>query len=127
MPALRNKKFDRQYGAYLCGESMDSISRRLGISRAGTGRAFKRRGFKKRISKEGEGDNILAQSVQAQVDTLERKVASSKEDLEFLCEAKDLLDEYGYDFDKMEEINMGERAVFFNTENRRFSFPDHRD
>lgn len=48
MPQPRNKKFDREYGAYLVGESMDSISRRLGLSRRSVGRAFKRRGFKKR-------------------------------------------------------------------------------
>ena len=48
MPALRNKKFDQEYGAYLVGESMTSISKRLGLARSGVGKAFKRRGFKKR-------------------------------------------------------------------------------
>jgi len=48
MGAPRNEKFDRQYGAYLVGESMDSISRRMGLIRTAVGRAFRRRGFKKR-------------------------------------------------------------------------------
>lgn len=44
----RDKKFDRQYGAYLVWESMASISRRMGLSRSAVGRAFRRRDFKKR-------------------------------------------------------------------------------
>lgn len=44
----RDQKFDNAYGRYLVGESMDSISRSMGIARTGAGRAFRRRGFKKR-------------------------------------------------------------------------------
>jgi len=43
-----SRKFDREYGAYLVGESMDSISMRLGLCRSAVGRAFRRRKFKKR-------------------------------------------------------------------------------
>lgn len=62
---------------------------------------------KKRINKKGEGDNILAQAVQSQVDDIERKVAKAKEGLDFLNKSKDLLDEYNYDWDKIEEIQTG--------------------
>jgi len=48
MPALRNKKFDRQYGAYLVGESKYSISRRLGVHRNVVYKAFNCRGFIRR-------------------------------------------------------------------------------
>lgn len=48
MPALRNRKFDCQYGSYLVGESMRSISKRMGLHTTAVSRAFKRRGFKKR-------------------------------------------------------------------------------
>ena len=60
MPAKRNRKFDREYGAYLTGESMGSISRRLELARSSVGRAFRRRGFKKRCPwKVNEGQRAL--------------------------------------------------------------------
>ena len=47
MAAHRNSKFDKAYGRYLVGESMDSIGRDLGISGAAVGKAFHRKGFAK--------------------------------------------------------------------------------
>jgi len=46
--ARRDNKFDRQYGAYLTGESKRSIARRLGVSNVTVNKAFNRRSFKKR-------------------------------------------------------------------------------
>jgi len=67
MVAHRKTKYDRQYGAYLVGESMSSISKRLGLARSAVGRAFRRRGYKKRsawITNEADREliRILAET-----------------------------------------------------------------
>ena len=43
MPALRNKKFDNEYGAYLSGEEIKSIAKRIGASATVVSKAFVRR------------------------------------------------------------------------------------
>lgn len=74
----RNKKFDRQYGSYLCGESGDSIDRRLGLARGATRRAFRRRGFKKRSPWiANEEQRALIRLMYATGDYLQRELAEA--------------------------------------------------
>ncbi len=85
----------------------------------------------KRVFFKGDGDNILAQSIQSTIDGLERQVENSKTELEFLCKAKDLVDLYGYDWDRMKEldlggagIGLGVRNVYFDPKDQTFEFRD---
>jgi len=56
----------------------------------------------KRVTYDGDGENIIANSLQWQIDNMDRQSLGLKESVEFLCKAKDLLDAYGYDFEKIE-------------------------
>ena len=55
----------------------------------------------KRVTYDGDGENIIANSLQWQIDNMDRQSLGLKESVEFLCKAKDLLDAYGYDFEKI--------------------------
>lgn len=45
MPFKRDPKFDKEYGAYLVGESMKDIAKRLGVGPSVVSKAFQRRRF----------------------------------------------------------------------------------